>query len=626
MRNLATFNLLLFAPLVISACTSSDDSIDDCSDGKCDVFGNTKLKTCKTAADLKTTDGALNCTPCGDVLKDKSGRGFFPAFTSNDALVKKVYMTFEDANKNGKIDSAEVTCPVDMPGIMAKLEKVDTKNCNGISTRVISEEAAKLGADRANYRAVTSRDCDGRGEFGLLFSSFGFTGDPSAKGSGVHISDNAHPGEVEVIAFDDVDGVFNFYKEIGGQMTFFGSSDDFVVAGPGGPGLTNTRGCANCHPGGGLNMKELQSPWTHWSLEDNIQGADTLVNSRTAFMGTLNSGANMQFNVTQAGNDKWNAAKAKFLSGITTSDLTAARSKLKDDSLSASAKADIQRRGLKKNLNATQEMLQPLFCTVQLNITNAGGQSSVPSPLFSSNRSGLSGPSVSFSSTDLTNALTAIGSQVPGVGGQELTTPFMVLESSHEDESYLNQLVQLGVLDQQLIQDVLMVDFTRPVLSDDRCGLLTLVPDLKPADRKVANIRDAIIDALKAESPAAGSPAATLLANLEANKAGTPKNHSDTLQKYSTACSARNAQEVLRDALKLRSMQKQVTFSNDGSLDTQAGAGLHPFSVFEFEATMPADNVSVTSSASATAVDEIAVDARWNPNDCTLTSSFVAPQ
>ena len=171
-----------------------------------------------------------------------------------------------------------------------------------------------------------------------------------------------------------------------------------------------------------------------------------------------------------------------------------------------------------------------------------------------------------------------------------------------------------------------MVDFTRPVLSDDRCGLLTLVPDIKPDDRKPAKIRDAILDAVKAESPAAGSAAAQLVANLEANKAGTPVNHSNTLQKYGAACSARTATDVLRDALKMRSLERKAVFSQDGSLDSNAGAGVHPYSVFEFEASMPADNVSISSGASIDAVDQVSKDARWNPNDCTLTNSFVAPQ
>jgi hypothetical protein len=618
MRNPAQLALV---PLLAIGCASAPDEGIECTeDGKCDTLSATKLKVCKTAADFKTEDGSLACTPCGDVLADASGRGFIPSFTANDALIKKVYMTFEDTNANKKIDTAEITCPLDMPGIMAKLEKTDTKDCNGVATRVVSEDAAKLGADRANYRAVTSRDCEGRDQFGLLFSSFGFTGDPGAKGSGIHTTEAGHPGALEVIAFDETDGVFNYYKEVDGAMRFFGSSLDFVVAGPGGPELTSTRGCANCHPGGGLNMKELESPWTHWALEDNIAGSDTLVNSRTAYMGRLESGANMQFNVTQAGNDKWGASKAKLLSELTTANLTKARGKLADDRMSAAEKADLAKRQLKRGLNATQMMLEPLFCTVQVNINNSCGGSSIPGHMFASNRNGLRASGKSFSRTELDTALAAINSTVPDVGGTELTTPFMALEPSHEDESYLNALAQLGVLDQQLIQDVLMVDFTRPVMSDDRCALLGLVPDLTPANRKAAKIRDALIDAIQAESPAAGSPAAQLLLHLEANKAGTPRQHGTTLSTYAAKCQARDSKSMLRDALKLRSLQRKVAYNEV----EDANEGVHPFLVFEFQPSMPADDVSVTDSAAPDSVTEVALGARWSPTDCTLVSEFVA--
>ncbi|MBS1122718.1 MAG: hypothetical protein H6Q90_4946 [Deltaproteobacteria bacterium] len=623
MRNRPDLTLLAFAPALLAiACTGSDQT-EDCTGGKCDVLGATTLPTCKGTADFATTDGTLKCTPCGSVLADQSGRGFFPSFTANDALIKKVYMTFEDTNQNKKIDQSEITCPVDMPAIMAKLDKTDTKDCKGIGTRVVSETAARLGSDGADYRAVTSRDCENRGEFGLLFSSFGFSGDPGAKGSGVHITETGHPGGIEIAAFDEVDGVFNFYKEIDGTMQFFGSSLDFIVAGPGGPGLTNKRGCANCHPGGGLNMKELESPWTHWALEDNIPGADVLVKSRVAYMGTLQAGASMQFDVTQPGNEKWNVAKAKFLSTTTTADLKAARGKLKDDSMSSADKADLARRQLNKDLNATQAMLEPLFCTVQVNINNAGGGSAVPSQLFVSNRNGLQGAGKGFASADLTAALAAIGSQVPGVGGTELTTPFMVVEPSHEDESYLNQLFALGVLDQQLIEDVLMVDFTRPAMSDDRCGLLSLVPDLAPKDRTVSGIRDALIGALATAAPAAGSPAAQLQSHLTATKAGMPFSHQEVLFLYTEACQARDSKEVLRDGLKLRSLQKQLVFSGDGKLDDAKGVGLHPYLVFEFDQTMPADNVSVSTTATPDSVTKVSPDARFSPIDCTLVTKFV---
>ncbi|MBX3162674.1 MAG: hypothetical protein KF773_42325 [Deltaproteobacteria bacterium] len=618
---------LLLTPLfLVAACAADDeggaDDGEDCSDGHCDVFTAKKLKTCKTAADFKTTDGSLKCTPCAAALADRSGRGFIPAFTANDALLKKVYMTFEDTNGNKKIDTDEITCPVDMPGIMAKLEKVDTNSCNGISTRVVSETAAKLGEANADYRAVTSRDCDNRGDFGLLFSSFGFSGDNGAKGSGTHISEDGHPGEVEAIAFDDVDGVFNYYKELDGKMTFFGSSADFVVHGPGGPGLTNTLGCANCHPGGGLNMKELQSPWTHWSLEDNIRGADKLVQNRAAYLGTLQSGADMQFQVTQAGNDKWAASKAKLLGEMTTTKLQVAKGKFTDDRMSAAEKADLVKRGMRRDLHATQLLLEPLFCTKQVNLNNSGGGSAIPGNLFATNRHGLRVSSKSFASADLAAALTAIGSNVPDVAGaNELTTPFMTLEPSHEDEAYINALVAAGILDQNLVRDILMVDFTRPVLSDDRCGLLSFVPDLEPGDRKAAQIRDAILGALEREQPAAGSPGAQLLAHLKANQGGTPVDHRKTLQTYSSKCQARDAKQMVRDGLRLRSLHTQVVF---GEVDAR-GSDVHAMSVFEFPNTMPRDNVRVVANAAADNVTQISLGSRWSPVDCTIVNGYVPP-
>jgi hypothetical protein len=372
-------------------------------------------------------------------------------------------------------------------------------------------------------------------------------------------------------------------------------------------------------------MKELESPWTHWSQEDDIKGADTLVNSRTAFMGSLNSGADMQLSVVQPGNDKWNKTKAKFFSTVTTDTLKKARTSLKDDQLSAADKADIKRRGLARDLTATQAMLEPLFCTMQVNLNNSGGSSSIPSMLFSTTRSGLSGISgKSFSQAELDAGLTAINSSVDGVSGRELTTPFMVVERSHEDESYLNELVELKVLDQQLIADVLMVDFTRPTLSDDRCGLLSFVPDLAPADRKAAKIRDAIIKELEKEEPAANSPGAQLLAHLKASKAGTPKDHDKTINELGAKCEARTAATMVRDALKLRSLQRAVVFGGDGKADDASGAGVHPYLVFEFEGTMPTDDVRITSNAAADSVDTVRLTARWNPLDCTIANDFVA--
>ncbi len=625
--NLSTRVALFLAScsLAVSACSFDDTAGPTCEGDACDeVLDAEPLKECSAAADFKTTTGELKCTPCGDVLSDRSGRGFLPQFIANDALVKKVYMTFEDKNKNKKIDADEVDCPLEMPAIMAKLAKTDkngAKACNEVETRVVSETAAVLGAKKASYRAVTSRTCDKRDEFGLLFSSFGFSGEDAG---GVDINTADHPGEVEIIAFDKTEGVFNFYKEVGGSMRFFGSSIDFVAAGPGGPSLTSTRGCANCHPGGGLNMKELQSPWTHWSLEDDIQGADTLVNSRKDYMGELTSGANMEFNITEPGNLAWNKSKAKFLTTVTTAELKAARKALKDDKLNPAQLADLTRRQLNKDLTATQAMLEPLFCSVQVNI-NAQGKFQVPGTLFAAQRNGVFfGGNIDSNDNVFDAALKLIKSAVPGIPGKtELTTEFMAVERSHEDATYVDELVRLKAIDEGLVRDVMMVDFSRPVFSDDRCDLLALVPDLAPADRKPAKIRDGLIANLKKAKAEKATAAGQLLAHLEASKAGTPFNHDRTLSNYDDACGKRPAKDVVRDGLKLRSLQRKLVFGADGALDTASGTGFHPMAVFEFEQTMPVDQVLVTKGAKPDSATEVHPDARFSPVDCSLVSEFV---
>jgi hypothetical protein len=56
---------------------------------------------------------------------------------------------------------------------------------------------------------------------------------------------------------------------------------------------------------------------------------------------------------------------------------------------------------------------------------------------------------------------------------------------------------------------------------------------------------------------------------------------------------------VLHDGLKLRSLKRQLVFPEDGKLDDAQGVGLQPYKVFEFEETIPVDDVTVEASAPA---------------------------
>ena len=118
-----------------------------------------------------------------------------------------------------------------------------------------------------------------------------------------------------------------------------------------------------------------------------------------------------------------------------------------------------------------------------------------------------------------------------------------------------------------------------------------------PADRTPDKIRDGLIAAIASSDPANGSPQAQLLSHLEASKAGTPHDHKQMLTNYAMACKSREPKALLRDVLKMRSLQRQLVYADDGKLDDASGTGLHPYAVFEFPQTMPVDNVKVTAHA-----------------------------
>ncbi len=572
------------ALLLVAAC-AADGGGDpaECTGDKCDSLDG----------DDKPLD-----SPCADSLFDRSGRDFLPERLAEDALIKHVYMNADDG------------CPVGFDDIMAVLKKNDASSCQGgpsdargLATRVVTEQAQLNGASAgAAYRTITTRTCDGRAEFGLLFSLFGFADAPGAASAGLDPAGSSNPDGIEIIAFDQTNGVFNYYKEIGGQMGFFGSSTDFVAQGPGGPNLTDERGCANCHPGGGINMKELTTPWLHWEGNFKSPGAEELVDSRAAVMGALEDGPNLQFDVIQPGNQAWNARKVEFL----------------------------------RDGPSVAKLLEPLFCPVQVNIAAVNAKNKIGARfLFDNQLAPLAGSAtastITLTATHYDRIIGAIGQQVPGSSKADVVAAMAFIERSHEDSDFVDKLVAAGIIDDGFRADVLMVDFTRPVFSDDRCDLLQFAPDLTPGDRTADKIRDGFIANLAAADQ--DSPAGQLKKHLEARAAGSPVDHGATLKTFVAACQARQSSETITvdggsvsafhaDVMKLRSLQRKIAF-RDGVLDTLKGSAQHPFKVFEFDDTLPADAIAVSTSAAAGDLMKVDPEARLSPVDCALVDAFV---
>lgn len=400
-------SLLALAPLLALTGCAEDDADGGsnvvCAGAKCDAPTDPAQFACKSVV-------------------DESGRGRDNVLAElNDPV--SVFVLRGGAG-----------CPKSYKETLAKLRKEDKVGCEsaaaGLSTRFVTE-TGQLDGGKQNkgFRTVVSRRCNSRQEFELLFSLFGVP------------TSGQLPAAAEVVAFDPESKEFNYYEVGGdGKWHFFGSSSDFVE-GRGGR-------CKECHTGGGLVMKELDTPWLHWTGHFSTAGTTKVIDANKDDLGSESSGSNME-GLTNQGNREWNKTRV-------TNALNPARSDVK-------------------------ALLRPLFCTVEVNLDNATdfdgtAVSSIPADFL------LDPTLKSFGSIGMKDAVynearTAAGSAVPGMTGQADTIfKFAFIERSKADDMYVDELVSRGVIDTDFVKDALMVDFTRPIFSDERCALLDFAP------------------------------------------------------------------------------------------------------------------------------------------------------
>jgi hypothetical protein len=136
-----------------------------------------------------------------------------------------------------------------------------------------------------------------------------------------------------------------------------------------------------------------------------------------------------------------------------------------------------------------QEQLRPLFCPMELNIEsdsepfdNRKPLLHVPSAFFVDPR--LATIDITVKRQDYDAALQTLGSSLPN------TTPdradadhaWLTPVKAQSDIVAIDALVEQGVVDKGFVANVLSVDFTNPIFSRNRCGLLKLVPDKGGSD------------------------------------------------------------------------------------------------------------------------------------------------
>jgi hypothetical protein len=371
---------------------------------------------------------------------------------------------------------------------------------------------------------------------------------------------------VELIGEDKTKGVFDFYSEEGGKWTFFGSSLDLLGqgyncnAGACVPKAASVARCAACHVGGGLNMKELRSPWVFWNVGQQgvpaLPGVPAVMAKFPDVLGATVNAIDLETRV-EAGNVAYVKARAGFL-----------------------------------KTKGVAELLRPLFCTIDMNlqtgISAAGPNGGIP-PLRSVPGDLLLDPSispgasraVSINTADYNTLLTEFG-QKTATGGQDTPFPFIYPERSHQDLAYQAELLAEKLVDDDFVQDVLHVDFTRPIYSEARCGLLQFAPELGAEQLTPSAIKDGFIANLAGQEGAA----ATLLKNLQTS--GDQAAHAADLDAFIAACKARPKKDMLSDGMKWASHLRSVV---KGVRDPINGG------IIEFAETLPTDNLPDSSAA-----------------------------
>jgi hypothetical protein len=353
------------------------------------------------------------------------------------------------------------------------------------------------------------------------------------------------PGFVELIAWDRTKKLYNFYELIDGKWHYRGDSRDVLddVAGINveakAPQFGKRLRCSGCHTLGGPIMKELDGPHNDWWTQKHRLPT-----------------APWQL---QAGKDQGDPRQLAAHLFATATDAS---------NLSLQVRNGINRLlggGALLRGRSLEEQLRSLFSTMEMNLVSdtapfkeqmARGEAiEVPQGFFVDARLAGKGPAVKVDAKRYREALAAAGARFPPEVGEqpsEARHAFLVPGRSFIDNRVLDDLIARGLLDEELVADVLAVDLATPVFSRARAKLIRHVPSQAKDSRE---LREGLIQKLR--QAGAGDPAAQeLLANLT-DPRRTAALHRKAAQSYLSVCAkAAGDPNAVMDWLKLASQRR----------------------------------------------------------------------
>jgi hypothetical protein len=302
-------------------------------------------------------------------------------------------------------------------------------------------------------------------------------------------------------------------------------------------------------------MKELTSPWNSWDVNNEISGQQVF--AKFPSLGTREAGSDLEGRI-ESGNAQWDKTRVETLKA-----------------------------------QGVAEVLRPLFCTLTVNIKSSGARGrlvNLPAD-FASEEPGALFAGIAVDNDAYQKAITANHQRFVDRNGQQVGTEnespngFLYVAKGDVDRRYIDALQNAGVVDGEFVNDVMHIDFTRPVFSPTRCGLLDAAPKLAAADMIPEKIRQGFLANLQGK---ATPGAAQLLKNLSARDIAE---HTKEVGAFVAACNKRDKQELVNDILRYNAHNKFAVKKHRA--DTPDG----PQGIIEFSETFPVDDLPDTDLA-----------------------------
>jgi hypothetical protein len=332
---------------------------------------------------------------------------------------------------------------------------------------------------------------------------------------------------LQVLAWDDDAGVFNYYMRVGETWAWVGNSQHALEE------PTRGNGCFDSHVNGSLVMKELKQPWLNWQSQNaTILVADGDPLRDNPLYRSL-SGAERLEALVRSGIRRW----------------TASRIKATVDGTGTIAHAD--------------RLLRHLCTTTTVNLTSTLTESAavvddpatanpltLPLGFWLNNNvlldvleipAGFTPPAVD--AQRYTDSLTRHGfALVEGSFRQpgDSFFAFVVPEASAEDTEVVAQLMKNGILTPHFAASLLMVDFPNPVFSPRRAALLAHMPKTAQLNPAGGGLSQQLAERIRqAAQGRAGSPEAEFMANWDLAETAWPDAFAARINAYLAAV-ARN--------------------------------------------------------------------------------------